>query len=535
MDAIISHQLNEFQKKYALTKLGESEAFEHFVNYCIVSRISPERFSFEDIGIGGGGDGGIDGIAIIVNGILISSTEEIDDLREKLGFLDVKFILIQSKTSNNFDSGDIGKFIDGVRNYFSKKPGGAIGSELKAAIDLKEYIYSWSWCMTKNPDLLMYYATTGKWNNDQNLQNRIDRGLSDLRSENIFDKEESSVRFFPVDSQYLQNLCREIQNKIRRQIDFERHIVLPKIDGVQEAYLGILPCTEYLKLICTEDGTLQKNLFYDNVRDFQGTNSVNSGIEETIKSAKKDSFVLLNNGITVVAKTLNRTGSMFTISDYQVVNGCQTSHILYKNRELLNNTVNISVKLIVIGDEEITNKIITATNRQTEVKEEAFWSLTPFNRKLEDFYQIHEDYRLYYERRSKQYDIVNTVVDNNKVISPSVQVTCFLGMFLDEPHKTYSYYGKILEENGSRIFVEGHSLYPYYLSAYAFYNFERFRRTGYLDQSIAALQDSLCWFSRLNEFSGLSALPHSTKMFTMNICIRNSIEPQSQRAIDIIC
>jgi hypothetical protein len=487
MDKVVSSLLNEFCKKYNFVELTESKAFEHFVNYCIVSRISSERFNIEDVGIGGGGDGGIDGVAVVVNGILVRTKEEVDDLREKLGVLDVKFIFIQSKISREFDSGDIGKFIDGVRNYFSKDPGGAIGSELKALIELKEYIYSWSIDMIKNPELFMYYATTGQWNKDQNLQGRIDRGISDLRSENLFDRDESSVKFIPVDSQYLQSLYREIRNKVRRQIDFERHVILPRIDGVQEAYLGILPCSEYLKLICTEDGTLQKSLFYDNVRDFQGENSVNSGIEETIKSSqRKDSFVLLNNGITVVAKTLNRTGSIFTISDYQVVNGCQTSHILYKNREFLNEAVNISVKLIVTGDEEITNKIITATNRQTEVKEEAFWSLTPFNRKLEAFYQSYDgDHMLYYERRSKQYDIGNILVDSYKVISPSLQVTCFLGMFLDEPHETHGYYGKILEKNRERIFVESHSLYPYYLSAYACFSLEKFKRSGNLEQVIA--------------------------------------------------
>lgn len=486
MDKVVSSLLNEFCKKYNFFELGESKAFEHFVNYCIVSRVSSERFNIEDIGIGGGGDGGIDGVAVVVNSILVRTKEEIDDLREKLGVLGVKFIFIQSKTSKEFDSGDIGKFIDGVRNYFSKDPSGAIGSDLKALIELKEYIYSWSIDMIKNPDLFMYYATTGQWNRDQNLQSRIDRGISDLRSENLFGKDESSVKFIPVDSQYLQSLYREIRNKVRRQIDFERHVILPRIDGVQEAYLGILPCSEYLKLICTEDDTLQKSLFYDNVRDFQGENSVNSGIEETIKSSqRKDSFVLLNNGITVVAKTLNRTGSIFTISDYQVVNGCQTSHILYKNREFLNETVNISVKLIVTGDEEITNKIITATNRQTEVKEETFWSLTPFNRKLEAFYQSYDgDHILYYERRSKQYDIGNILVDNYKVISPSLQVTCFLGMFLDEPHETHGYYGKVLEKNRERIFVDSHSLYPYYLSAYACFSLEKFKRNGDLKQVI---------------------------------------------------
>ena len=67
--------------------------------------------------------------------------------------------------------------------------------------------------------------------------------------------------------------------------------VLPPIGDVQEAYIGILPSTEYIKLISDNEGKLQRSLFYDNVRDYQGHNQVNQEIQETIHDNKgKDKF-----------------------------------------------------------------------------------------------------------------------------------------------------------------------------------------------------------------------------------------------------
>lgn len=304
-------------------------------------------------------------------------------------------------------------------------------------------------------------------------------------------------------------MCKEIGNKITTEINFERHTILPRIDKIQEAYIGILPCNEYLKLICSTDKTLQKNLFYDNVRDFQGKNSVNSKIDETIRNPeRKGSFVLLNNGITIVAKSINKTGTYFKIQDYQIVNGCQTSHILYENHKLLDDNVYLPIKLIVTADEEITNQIIEATNSQTEVKTEAFWSLRPFNKKLEQFYDSFNndegcEHRLYYERRSKQYNAANTSVDNYKVISTATQVKCFLAMFLNEPHSTCRYYGEILTNNNKKIFVDSHSFYPYYLSAYTFYRLEKFRRTAKIDQSCRHFKYQMLMVFRLLALPGL--------------------------------
>jgi hypothetical protein len=73
------------------------------------------------------------------------------------------------------------------------------------------------------------------------------------------------------------------------------------------------------------------------------------------------------------------------LKDFQIVNGCQTSHVLFRNRALLQN-VFVPIKIIVTADAEVTNLITKGTNRQTEVKVEAFESLNPFQKELEEFY-----------------------------------------------------------------------------------------------------------------------------------------------------
>jgi hypothetical protein len=44
-----------------------------------------------------------------------------------------------------------------------------------------------------------------------------------------------------------------------------------------------------------------KSVFIDNVRDYQGTNSVNIDIAATISDGFMDQFALRNNGVTIVA------------------------------------------------------------------------------------------------------------------------------------------------------------------------------------------------------------------------------------------
>jgi hypothetical protein len=94
------------------------------------------------------------------------------------------------------------------------------------------------------------------------------------------------------------------------------------------------------------------------------------------------SFIFKNNGVTVVAKEVNRKGDKFQLEDYQIVNGCQTYNILFQAGEGLEN-VNVPIRLIVSNDPEFVSTIIIGTNRQNEVKDDQFWALKPFMKDLE--------------------------------------------------------------------------------------------------------------------------------------------------------
>ncbi len=470
MDKILEGYLNSFVTEQGIEYLEKENAFEQLVNFNILSRVVSEPIDLDSVTVGGGADTGIDGLAIIVNDHLISDKEDIDHFKKSLRRFDVKFVFTQAKTSEKFDSGDIGNFLFGVRGFFEKDPLPNSNPRIQNAHQLKEYIYGSTIDMEESPVCEMFYVSSGSWQNDITLLARIDAEVSTLRSTKLF----SEVKFTPVDAEQFKRIHREIRNKIVKTINFEKHTTLPTIDGVHQAYLGVLPALEYLKLISGDDGNLLRNLFYDNVRDFQGNNPVNQEIATTISTANQnDRFALLNNGITIVAKSINQVGNIFTIRDFQIVNGCQTSHVIFINKKAVSDKIYLPVKLIVTEDLDVTNTVIKATNRQTEVKIEAFESLSPFQKKLEEFYDTYKaGIKLYYERRSKQYDYLS--IKPNEIISIPTQTKCFLGMFLNEPQSTHRYYGELLESYEDKIFLESHNPFPYYISGYAYHLLEKF-------------------------------------------------------------
>lgn len=501
-DRIVGAYLKSFRQQFDLEGLKDDEAFEHFVNYCIISKHHPDPFDPDDITVGGSGDLGLDGIGILVNDHLVFEKGAVDHLKRQLRRLDVQFIFIQSKFSGRFEGADIGTFIAGIRQFFQHSLPKTASPSLRELHALKEYIYDSSIDMDRSPTCRMYYATSGVWTDEPALLARINQGITDLKNTHLF----SHVEFNPLDSEGLRKAYRELHNKIVREINFDKHTILPPISGVQEAYIGILPCVEYLKLLHDENGELNRRLFYDNVRDFQGHNPVNTEIRETVEAATNDRFALLNNGVTIVAHDVNKIGAAFRLRDFQIVNGCQTSHILFYNREHLTDKVFLPLKLIVTTDTDVTNQIIQGTNRQTEVKLEAFESLAPFQKKLEElFVAIGKDRPdpLYYERRSKQYDHLDT--GRERIITLPTQINCFVGMFLNEPHSTHRYYGELLSSYRSRLFNEAHLPISYYVAALTLIKLERIFSRGLLAKYLRHLKYQIMMVFRTQ--NGSAELP----------------------------
>jgi len=365
MDRITTGLLSEFVNEFEITGLPEDKQFEQFASYVTVRRhYSEAAFHSRDIVTGDGGDTGIDGIAIIVNNNLVTEVDEIDEILSVNGFLDVTFLFVQAERSSSFESAKIGTFGYGVRDFFG--PGRLVRNEaIKNACSIMNAIFAKSAKFTKgNPALVMYYVTTGRWQNDQNLTARYQTEVNDLSDTGQF----RSVVFVPVGADYVQRLYNQTKNAITREFLFEQKTVIPNITNVQQAYVGFINARDFLKIICDDNGELIESLFYENVRGWEGYNTINEEIRKTLLSQDKDRFVLMNNGITVIAKSLLTTGNKFTMGDFQIVNGCQTSNVLYDNRDALTDAVRIPIRIICTNDEAIIESVITATNRQTEVK-----------------------------------------------------------------------------------------------------------------------------------------------------------------------
>ncbi len=485
MNRIIKSFLDTHVKEYEIESLKEETAFEHFVNRCIINKYSNERFDPEII-MTDDGEKGLDGVAIIINEQIITDIEQAENILNNGSNLDVSFVFIQSKTSDSFKGSEIGDFVYGVKAFFENRDNRPETNEkMENLISIKDYIYANSINLSRAPSVDLYYACCGKWDENNGLQSRIDIEIKPLKENANF----GNVCFLKYDCEKIISSYKELKKKISREITMEKRATFPLINGVKQAYIGFVKCKDYIKLLIDSDGKVMNNIFEDNVRDFQGYNTVNSEIKCTLQNSEDQArFAILNNGITIVAKQIKLTGDTIELFDYQIVNGCQTSYVLFDNKAIVDDASYIVIKIIEVDKSEIADRIIYTTNRQTEVKSEAFASATQFHKSLQDFYNsIESEYRLYYERRSKQYEL-NDHICKNKVVSLTSQISSYLAMFLNEPHSTHRYYGELLAAYKNRIFLETDSFEVYYISAYYLYYVEQQFRLQKINRELKAFK-----------------------------------------------
>ena len=88
MNKIIESFLDTHKQEYAIEEYVNEKAFEHFVNRCIVNKYSTERFDPSEI-MTDPGEQGIDGVAICINGRVVSSIDELESIKREAKSLEV--------------------------------------------------------------------------------------------------------------------------------------------------------------------------------------------------------------------------------------------------------------------------------------------------------------------------------------------------------------------------------------------------------------------------------------------------------------
>lgn len=428
VDCLTKSSLNEFKSKFNFQKnIHENELFEHFINYLILERKLDERIDadlLESINIGKNGTIGIDGFCILINKQPILSKDELRELIEDGGELFAEVFFIQSKTSPRFDSKEILNFGDAIEDFVSETQVLDWTVEARNKIEIFNELIEKSSKLSQPPSCHIYYATLGENKEDRNVEGRKKKVIDKKSLKSVF----KSIQFSLLDNSEIHKRYKRIGKKISRKFNFSLRTLMPEIDKVNEAYIGLVPVTTIIDLITDSDGELIPSVFYDNVRDFQGENSINLEIKNTILDNNlKYAFSILNNGITIISEKLFQSRDNCEITNYQIINGLQTSRILLSCKDSIDDKMLVTIKLIVTDDENIISKIIQSTNRQTAVKQEDLIAYSEFQKNLEDFFKtFNGPGKLYYERRSKQY---NTSDVNQKLIVDKSTLIKSVGSF----------------------------------------------------------------------------------------------------------
>jgi len=461
MDSIVRSYLNSFCSKFNIDEnLSESKKFEYFSIFSILSdeiNSNLDKNDLESI-ILPDGTRGIDGISVTINNALIFNADEIDNFKDQR--FSVSFHFFQVKISESFSDSEVGSFLDTIIDFFSEKPIyntqiDEYYSYLEIYNRLLQIISS-----LKEVNLFCYYISLGQ---KQESNTTIDCTIKDKRSYLVEYNFFTNIHIQLIDKATLISKHKKAISPLKTEFKFENRISLSGIPNIEEAYIGYVSFSEFKKLIIDNENNKIKSLFNDNLRDFLGfDNPINQNIKQTLENRKFSEFSLLNNGITVIAESNSGRGNTLVLENYQIVNGCQTSNVLYecRNIEGIDNVL-IPLKVIITKDENLRDEIIITTNSQSSFTEGQLFAITQFQKELEDYYISQKDIDgIYYERRTNQYQNIN----KSKIVDIKEQLKSFMAMFFDVPHLVSGNIGKVIKQYKDKFFQKDHSPIPYYIS-----------------------------------------------------------------------
>lgn len=494
MNPVVTAQLGEFKKNNPGVFHRDSDYFEVFSIFSVENGILGENVDPFDVHLKGE-EFGVDGIAILIQGVLCKDSDEVASAISSGSNHSVEFHFFQAKTSDKMDYGDVSKFLDAVNDFFTDNVllGGDQVADLMAAKDL---VYS---SATKNnPRIKCFFCTTGSDTPSDAISKLLSAGEKRLEELNIFE----DVSISCVGAKQVQVGYRSATNSNSAKLSFPNCLTLPAHECVDEAYVGYIRADNLLDIVMTAEDSagspaVNRAVFYDNVRDFNPDSEINKSIAADIVANGPASFVFKNNGVTVVAKSISRKGDSFLLEDYQVVNGCQTTNILAANKGFAPE-IHVPLRLIGSSNSEFISSIIVGTNKQNEVRADQFWALLPFMKDLEEYCQSKEgDERIYIERRENQYR--NVVIERARIMRPSDLMKAVAAMFFFQPNRAARDHRGIRNEFKDRIFLPGHSVELYHLAAYASYRFGFLVRTSKINRA-KAIYKYYCLFALVHRF-----------------------------------
>ena len=421
-----------------------------YIDYIYFSQIQPDRldrdFDLLNQICDEVPDGiGLIGIAITMNGQLLSTRTDIDDILQKdsQGKFEVYILAYKDKISAN----------ELINEIYHKRQDGYNFSEIICYFQTQKIIARWDGL----PNINIIFVAEEK-----------------AETQSIKGKE-YTVSIQQINEEKLYSIAQASRKEYQAALEYKDSIEFGKLKDAGQVYVVLCGADSLISILTNDDDLIRANIFDDNVRDYQGDTDINQEMEATL-SANPVNFVLFNNGITIVCDKLESKNRALIIKNPQIVNGCQTCNSLYKVKKKGNDLsqVQVIVKVIEATKPEVAQGIVKGTNRQNIVYEEAFETIRKYHKELEDFFNIMQTEgfcKVYYERRSKQYARDNMIKPYQKV-SFRVLIQSMVAMYMNHVETSHRHESKLISDYKDKLFVEGQSYYPYYVAALLASNLE---------------------------------------------------------------
>ena len=399
---------------------------EYFEIYSASEILKNYDLSYDDISygiVGDGGDGGIDSIYTFINGEPLKEDTLVNTNQKKNH---IELIIIQSKTSASFKEDAVIKFRESAQDLFNlaNNPDDYSARYNADLIDkVKLFRDSYAKLAKTFPkiEIRYFYATQGD-EVHHNVSGKVPKLQEDIVK--MFGGAEFSFEF--IGASKLLEMTRNVPSTSR-----VLEVAESPIGTTAGSYLCLVSLSKYYEFI-SDSGSLARSIFESNVRDYQGSVVVNTGIRKTLENRESENFWYLNNGVTIITPKAVMAGKQLTIEDPQIVNGLQTSHEIYQYFSQLENHEAderaVLARVICEEDEEARDRIIRATNSQTSIPPASLRSSDDIHRNIEDFLKSNG---YYYDRKKNFYK--NQGMPVAKIISISYMSQAMMAIMLLKP------------------------------------------------------------------------------------------------------
>jgi hypothetical protein len=471
MHRVVKAHLTAFQAKYGLENEDQSKQFEAFVNHAVFRSHCAENVDPNDL-IYQGDDPGVDGVMIFVDDAVVSSPEEVDDIfADRKRDAEVVIVFTQSKTSENWSKSEINTFQSAVVDFLDDEPKYPRSEYLVERREVFDAVIAKVGKIRNGkPACECYFATTARQADEREIL-AARRALKDsVEDMGLF----STVDVVLLDRDSVVELWKAADGQTEATLPILGSAAFPKAPGVEEGYVVTVRVKDFINQILSDgNGRLRQQIFEENVRDFIGLDSeINSEMAATVVDPlKQKRFGILNNGITIISPDVRLAGLEIFLRDFQIVNGCQTSNVLFSYRLQVSEDATLMLKVVETSDPGVVDDIVRSTNRQAKVEEDQFLATLDAVKALERYFNARgadDEYRLFFERRKNQF----ASIENAKAIrifDIKELSRCVAAMFLDRPEIASRYPNRLTGEMRSSVFNKLYKEEIYHVSAYALY------------------------------------------------------------------